>query len=276
MSSLEPALALISFESALRELMAYAYGRDFGVDWLEKVSTADQRARWRQRRAESLGRTKRGVAEIEPIGLAWSECYELLGILDAFWEPVAEALGEKAKVMPLLRRFNALRNDVAHSRPLLPFESDLLSGIAGQIRNMVTIYMSREAPGGELYPRIESISDNYGNRITPGLDQVQGQPVLETDTTLHPGDVVILDCIGWDPEGRALIWTVTGRSETRGNIVVEGPSGEVARLTWTVSDSDVAEYAATSVMLSADAPYHRNGYFDQVVNIVHRIRPPRP
>jgi len=36
-------------------------------------------------------------------------------------------------MLPLLRRFEALRNTVAHSRPVLPFEADLLSGIAGEI-----------------------------------------------------------------------------------------------------------------------------------------------
>ena len=61
--------------------------------------------------------------------------------------------------MALLKRLDNIRNAVGHSRPLLPFERDLLSGIAGQIRNQVTIYMSTQDEAGDIYPRIESVTD---------------------------------------------------------------------------------------------------------------------
>lgn len=63
------------------------------------------------------------------------------------------ALGPKVETLPLLARFEQLRNSVAHSRGILAFEEALLSGIAGQIRNQVTIFMSIQDPSGDYYPR---------------------------------------------------------------------------------------------------------------------------
>ncbi|MDR6971701.1 hypothetical protein [Leifsonia shinshuensis] len=274
MSLLEPSAALSSFESALRELMLHAYKQAWGDGWLDRVSTEQQRAKWDQRRDASRSRTRRGVANIERPGLAWCECYELINIVEQNWEPVAAALGDRASTLPLLRRFDALRNDVAHSRPLVPFERDLLSGIAGEIRNRVTLYMSREASAGEIYPRIESVVDSFGNQNRPGLDAGTQQSLVRVETILHPGDVVTFECLGWDPEDRPLIWRLEGRSATRGAITVNGRSGEISQLTWNVTIDDVAEGTFAQIRLVSYAPYHRNGYYDQEVNLAYRVRPP--
>jgi Swt1-like HEPN len=135
--TLEPTAALQTCENALRQLMAHAYKKSYGDDWLQRITTEDQRNEWLER-AEAEGNTRRGVAVVPPVGLAYANFYELLEFVEEHWEPLAAALGKKASIVALLKRFDNLRNTVAHNRELVTFEKELYSGIAGQIRKDVS------------------------------------------------------------------------------------------------------------------------------------------
>jgi hypothetical protein len=70
--------------------------------------------------------------------LAYANFYELLEFVEEHWEPLAAALGKKASIVALLKRFDNLRNTVANNRELVTFEKELYAGIAGQIRKDVS------------------------------------------------------------------------------------------------------------------------------------------
>jgi hypothetical protein len=125
--ALEPAIALETCENALRQLMAFAYEKAFGSGWLERISTSDQRRQWAERAVEE-SRTRKGVASVAEAGLSYANFYELLEFAEKNWEPLAPALGKKASVVPLLKRFDNLRNTVAHNRPLVTFEREIVFG----------------------------------------------------------------------------------------------------------------------------------------------------
>jgi hypothetical protein len=177
--ALDPTVALETCENALRQLMTHAYHHAYGDGWLERISTEDQRNEW-ESRAETEKTTRKGVAVIPSVGLAYANFYELLGFAEGHWDPLAAALGKKASIMALLKRFDNLRNTVAHNRELVTFEKELYSGIAGQIRNQVTIYMTTQDPAGDHYPRIESVIDSYGNTYNGDA------PTSSTTTSRQP------------------------------------------------------------------------------------------
>ncbi len=135
--------------------MAYCYTKHYSEDWLQKVATQKQIECWEERaRDEASRREKRGVVNTPSAGLEYANLYDLREIIRRHWQPVSPALGarketdallsEAVRFLALLDRADALRNTVAHSRELLPFEEDLLAGIAGDIENRVTIYMSSQ------------------------------------------------------------------------------------------------------------------------------------
>ena len=65
-TTLDPAVALSTCETALRELMAYSFGEAFGPNWLNRVTTDQQRQVWQERAAEEAAtRTSRGVFQPE-------------------------------------------------------------------------------------------------------------------------------------------------------------------------------------------------------------------
>lgn len=139
--------------------MSFAYAQHFGADWLSRIASPAQRQLWSDwADEESQRRGKRGVYAVPTAGLGYSNLYDLIDIAAKNWAPLAAALGDRKRALPLLDRADQLRNAVAHSRPLLPFEQDLLAGISGQIRNQVILYMSTQDAAGDIYPRIESIN----------------------------------------------------------------------------------------------------------------------
>lgn len=276
MATLEPSVALSTCETALRELMAYEYERSFGPEWLASISTPEQRSAWENRaETEARVRVPKGVAHVPNAGLAYANFYDLVRIAADHWEPLSAALGKLKNVLPLLERFDNLRNTIGHSRPLLAFEQDLMSGIAGQIRNQVTLHMSAQDDAGDIYPRIESITDSFGRRIESAVvDDEAAGAIASHDVVVRPGDRVTFACTGLDPQGRRLEWRLTNpRHHDTASAVVE--SGEPAQLVWIVDDGDVTETGTVQVYLQAeDAKYRRFGHYDHRAYFLYRVRPP--
>lgn len=271
MSTLDPAIALSTCETALRELMAYVYEQAFGADWFKRVSTPRQREVWAERaEVEQRVRVPKGVAQVPNVGLAYANFYDLVTIAERHWEPLAAPLGKMRRTLPLLEQFESLRNTIGHSRPLLPFEQDLMSGIAGMVRNQVTLYMSKQDEAGDIYPRIESVTDSFGRRIeSAAVESELAGSVPTLDVTLHPGEIVTFTCVGVDPQGRDLEWF--GPT----NAHAAGPSGQPTALQWVVTDGDVSEATDASIyMKTGGAAYHRFGSWDHRAYFRFRVRPP--
>lgn len=275
MATLDPAVALATCETALRELMALTYSQAYGAGWLSRVTSPERRAEWAARAAEERqARGPKGVLSVPDTGLSYANFYDLVTIAEKHWEPLAAALGKRASALALMKRFDNLRNAVGHSRPLLQFERDLMSGIAGQIRNQVTIYMSAQDEVGDIYPRIESITDSFGRRVESAgaIGEIAG--VVDTyDIVVHPGDTITFECQGVDPQDRELGWRLVRWG--RGPDEVVGYSGAPVTLRWEFSDQDVTETFSLEIFMTAHgAKYHRFGGFDHRSYFNYRVRPP--
>lgn len=211
------------------------------------------------------------------VGLEYSELYELIAIAKDNWDKVAAALGKRAAILPLLEHFERIRNTASHSRELMPFERELMSGIAGEIRNKVTIHMSAQDPGGDYYPRMESAVDSFGAAITVRgeMGEIAGTvPDASPRMVLQVGDAVTFTCSGTDPKGRDLEWTLS-RSGGGTQVVVVKPSGEPAEVVWHVEDGDVGESVDMSIYMSAaGARYRRWSWFDHRTHFMYVVRPP--
>lgn len=253
MPHLEPAVALSTAERALRELLHATVGRRVGVEWLERITKPESVARWRGRMEEER-RARKGTAAVSGDLLDYVQLFELLVILNKNWSDVSDALGKQKVTMPLLERLEDVRNAVAHGRELLPFEEDLIAGIAGEIRNRVTIYMSTRDPAGDPYARIESITDGFGNTMAGHETTESYNPIILTKLTVRPGDVITFTCRGTDPVGRPLRWQlVAGRS---GVTEAEAEGRDVA-MQWVVTSEHVAQSVNVIIRMTAESQFHR-------------------
>jgi HEPN superfamily Swt1-like protein len=275
MPQMQPAEALTTCEQALRSLISTVLAKKLGRDWVSEVFPAEKAAKLREVREEETGRrTRRGVAAVPTSELAYAQFFDVLTVLRKHWEDFKPALGKQSETMGLLSRFEALRNSVAHSRDLLPFEEELLSGIAGEIRNRVTIYMSSQDPTGDYFARIDSVTDSLGNCIANfPQDPMEHGVSLRTGAVLHSGDVVTFRCRGTDPQGRELAWWVLPTREA------DNPrnTGRDLEIAWHVSSLDVAARVDIHIYMESTGPHHRvntgGGTFDHCATFIYTVLP---
>ncbi len=272
MPHLPPSVALASCEGALRQLLDQVLTKKHGADWLQKVYTSEKiRELERRREVEAKRRGTRGVTTVSAALIDFTHFYDLKELAKSNWNLVAPALGKQV-TGALLDRFDDLRDTVAHSRDLLPFEEDLLAGIAGEIRNRVTLFMSSQDEGGDYFARIEEIVDNFGNRIDGAQTLQTSNPGIVTDQALGVGEVLTWRCRGWDPQGRALRWHVLfAPSKDWTFVEVEGNEVE---LSYTVREDNISMRSYAVVRLIADSPYHRwSEGVDGMALFYYRVNP---
>lgn len=280
MTALEPETAIKQCEFALRQLMAYAYQQHYGDRWLERISSETEREKWaRQNKQAAKKNAIEGIVS-EHESLDFTYFRDLVKIAENHWPPIAAALDkeesdpDKSLTLALLKRLRNMRNDIGHSRPLVTHQRDLASGIAGEIRSKVTIYMSSTDPVGDIYPRIESISDSFGNRIDsagPVNDEMAGFCI--TELVLSLGQVVTFTATGFDPQGRQLRWRIShGNPSVPEDFVSE--SGAPIDITWTVADDDVSESTIVQLHMWAEgARFKRWSWFDHRAYFHYKVRP---
>lgn len=273
MASMEPAAALVTCENALRQLMEVIFAADFGQDWLSQVAPVEEIARWKGRREiERKKRETKGAWRVPDSELAYADFSHLRRLAERHWDHLLPALGELEETGALLKRFDDLRNTVAHSRDPLPFEADLLAGIAGEIRNRVTVYMSKQDAEGHYYPRIESAVASFGNSLSTTWAATRPGDVF-TELTLRPGQVVLFRCRGTDPQGRPLEWWL----QQHAGVVQSRAEGPDVTLTWAVGDDEVGRSIYACVRMQAKgAKYHRRQHDDQSVTFTMRCYHPPP
>lgn len=245
----DPEIALTTAERALRRLMESAYRKEFGDDWLARVAEEGKPAEWATRldRERVKSRTRGEVQPSERL-LDYANLYDLLQIAANHWSPLGPALGRQASFSALLGHLEQLRDPIAHSRPLLPFQRDLVSGIAGYIRNKVTIYMSTQDEHGEYFARMESARDSFANEAPGHMSEDGNIGTCDTAQTLRPGEnTVEFQCTGWDAQGRNLHWDLRVRDRQ-----VDETFGNEVTLRWAVEPVDIGVSCTVQIRVWPD------------------------
>lgn len=260
---MDPAEAVNALEAALRLLVRAVLGEE----WQER-SGLDVVELQRRRNEEAKSRDATVVSENL---LDFTYLYELRKVIDRLWEKFKPVFGDKKRFDVYLDRVEDFRNAPMHSRLLLPFEEELLSGMVGEIRSAVTIFRSRQGPDQQFYPVIDSILDSYGNAADLEPDRAIGS--TDTGLRLSVGDSVTFTCRGWDPQGRQLRWRLLGNPAGR---ALAEATGDEVRLTWLVRETDVAERVGPTIALVSDGKFHRHGAVDQRHMFMYAVNPPHP
>jgi len=263
--TVEPANAVALIETNLRGLVNLVLTEKRGAAWIDGIDS-DTLDGLRRRQLEETKR--RAPARVSASLLDYTHLYELLKIIRSNWDLFKAALGEKKDFDVLMGYVEDYRNAPAHSRSLLAYEAEHLSGIAGIVRNRVTVYRSEKGPSMEYYPVIEKVNDSFGNILEPSAT---GTNSLRTAIDLHVGDVVDFECVGWDPHGRKLHWSAITTASGAGPTAVEGSP---ATIRWEVSERDVAENAHAFIYMASESKFHREGDWDATAAFYYRVIPP--
>jgi len=261
-AAMEPTEAINALEVAFRELIRLVWGDE----WIVK-SKVDVRRLEPKLEAEKI---KRPGVVVSTDLLDYTEFAQLGQILRDNWADFEPALGDKPYAEALIIRLNGLRNPAMHSRVLLPFERDLLSGIVGEFLNQVAIYRSQRGPDMQHYPVIDSVVDSFGHECL--LNRV-----FRTGLRLKVGDRITFEARGTDPQGRPLQWDLTILRNGMINRLADDTAetdGSTATLTWIVDETHVAEEVSALVTMASSGKYHRDGTSDDRRIFLYSVDPP--
>jgi hypothetical protein len=236
---MEPAEAINVVESVLRQaitqVLGIAWSASFALEELECRRTEEAKSR--------------NGAVVEEDLLAYMHLYELRKIIVKAWASFKPIFNDQKRFNVYMDRLEDFRNAPMHSRTLLPFERDLLAGIAGELRNSLTLWRSQKAPDMTWYPVVESITDSLGN----DLSSATGNVVVPA--RLQVGDELTFRCVGSDPQNRVLTWTLS--QFALGGPELDRATGAEATLTWRVTEVHVAETCIVVIRMQSDGKYHR-------------------
>jgi hypothetical protein len=153
---MEPTEAISACEGAMRNVIRLM----MGDSWATSLTSA-QRSQV-QRSMENEHQRREGVIVSDDL-LAFADTRHLTKVIGSNWETFAPVFENRVRTGVSFEALTSYRNAVQHGRRLVPFERDLLSGISGQIRNMITLHLNRVQEARRHYPVIESATDSLGN-----------------------------------------------------------------------------------------------------------------
>ncbi len=154
-------------EQALRDIIVFALNIKYGASWIDILKITDDRKNiWKQKMEEESKRLKGNILDNRII--YYSDFYDLETIIDKHWDDVfKEIFYDKKQLMVFLEIISTYRVAIAHNRELLEHQKNLLVGISGTIRRLITEYKADKDSEDNYYPKFQSIIVNGMDIITP-------------------------------------------------------------------------------------------------------------
>lgn len=262
---MDPTEAIRTIETALRNAIHQVMPNG---EWLS-AKKPPKRAVLEERRNEE--RKKRDGALTSDDLLSYANTHDFTELIIANWEKFKPIFDDSARTKVYFGILNDVRNTVMHSRELLHFERDLLSGIAGQLRNQVAMYRNSDNPSRTYYPTIDSLTDSFGTVPVAGISPLG----LRVSTRLNVGDQIQFTGFATLARGKDVEWFLQ-RQPTMGQLgrVTTIGRGESLDYTYVVTEKDVRESLEIVIGIHSDSKYHRNGNHDDVRSFAYTVNPP--
>ncbi|MGG5257085.1 hypothetical protein [Phycicoccus avicenniae] len=264
---MDPMQALEGAENALR----LAIQTVLGNDWMSSPGAPPQTSLQGVRKNEQ---TKRPSVAVSSNLLDYTYTKDLVNIVDSNRQAFEPVFPKWEIHMALLSYLVDVRNTIAHSRALVPHERDLVSGIAGEVRNCVSMYLGSTNPATKLfYPSIVSGVDSLG-QVGDWRSNTEGTFVLEV------GQEVTITCSASDPFDRDLEWMVA-----RGDFFGGSPewkprhTGTEFSFVWVPQEEHVSVGTTLTVFMRSIDRFHRYSdppydSVDDFIKFTYFVAPP--
>lgn len=274
---MDPSNALNVVETVLRNAIRFT----FSVSWMDRAG-APSAEKLAERHTTEISRRKGSVVSSDL--LDYTMTHELTHFVEKNWEEFKPIFNDFPRTKEFFRIVNSIRNTIAHNRSLLPFEENLVSGIAGQLSNQVSLFLGSAEVSGHYYPLIESAVDSFGQEGT----EWRVQPYVESFIRVDVGQQVILRARAVSARGKNVAWQLSSPSTVR---VLHDTTGiwtrkisdeENMEFCYTFSEQDIGEACALRLILVSDSRYHRHeeefqqtdGPYDDSTYFYYSVNPP--
>ncbi|WP_028268128.1 hypothetical protein [Arthrobacter sp. MA-N2] len=258
--------ALRGIETALR-LSIY---KVLGDGWLT-ASGAPDCARLEEKREAEAKRRDGAVTSDELI--EYTETYHLTQIVLRNWESFQPVFKDKKRTEVHFGIVEDVRNTIAHSRDLMIFERDLVSGIAGQLRAQVSRYRNDLDGSTVYYPLIEKVRDSLGNSGLTTSEHGYDKPIARVDV----GEEMTFTGSAFSADGNPVIWKIQKTNSRHVSTAqTEVARGDGVEFSYRFTEADVNEHLHFGVAIATPSKYHRLGSTDDIRYFHYQVNPPRP
>ncbi|MGB3402463.1 MAG: hypothetical protein WBA77_07215 [Microcoleaceae cyanobacterium] len=266
---MEVTQALKDTENSLRDFIGVVLERKFGADWLEHCGVTPERLdKWKQLKLVVEPKRQAGGVVEERL-IYYADFYDLRTILKKHWEgEFYNAFGEWRTMEVWLKELKNLRDLDAHRRELLPHQKHLILGLAGEIRNRLIRYRSKQETSEDFYPRLESVRDSLGTMWIPKANL--SRHIVNTNLNLHVGDTIDFVITASDPFGADLSYAI--RTIHRSYDSGWQPSNE---LSIRISEKDIREMCDVNIYIKSPRPYHAYKEYDDCITFRYNVLPPK-
>lgn len=250
--------ALRTVENSLRDFLSVVLKAKLGDDWVDNCGvTGDRVNLWRDRQAEERQRLK-GSAIDERL-IYYADFYDLSAIIRKHWDgEIQQALGDLQTIKVFLKILEGYRNPDAHRRGLLPYQENLVVGISGEIRSRLVQYRSKMETGDDVFPRLESVRDNFGNTWIP-----EKSGTLNTGLTLRPGEYLEFVVEATDPLGSKILYSILNDMEWQ----------ESNHLVLQLTTNHIKKEFEVFIGIKSDRDYHAYNGRDDVAIFSYIVLP---
>lgn len=251
--------ALKDVENSLRDFISLILWNKHKENWIQNCGITQKRIeQWEAKKVEDAKKLQSGITEERLI--YYSDFYDLVTIIEKNWETDFKIVfADLATFRVFFKQLENFRNPDAHRRELLTHQKHLIIGIAGEIRNRMVAYRSKMETDDDIFPRIESIRDNYGNIWIPSKEFY-----VNTETLLHPGDVLEFIITATDPLGGKLFYGL-------GDIYAKWQESNIIAI--TIGEEHIGRPKGFNVSIKSERNYHAKPGYDDAVFFAYPIRP---
>lgn len=249
--------ALKDVENSLRDFISIVLWNRYRENWIQNCGVTIKRIEeWERKRDEEIKKLKSGA--IEERLIYYSDFYDIETIIEKNWAAdFKNAFLDLATFRVFFKQLEYFRNPEAHRRELLTYQKHLIIGIAGYIRNKIVAFRSKMETDDDVFPRIESIRDNYGNIWVPGKGHIA------TESLLHPDDVLEFIITATDPLGGKLFYGLHPSTNWQESNII----------TIKITEEHIGKPKTFLPMIKSERRYHADGHLDDVVSFAYPIRP---
>ncbi|NAZ73867.1 hypothetical protein GTQ99_00280 [Kineococcus sp. T13] len=206
--------------------------------------------------------------------LDYTHYFDLQEIILKNWPDFKPVFEENVRMKGYFDILASVRNVIGHSRDLVPYEADLLSGVAGHIRQMVAIYRSNDV-ADQHYPKIEKVSDNFGREGHLFNDS----PYFPDKVRVEVGQVITFSCSAQRARDKDIRWRVStenSMSYSRDSWPhwIASNEEDMAVITFEVTEDHVGESLRLFVDMASTSKHHRYQQIDDQRWFAYAVNPP--
>jgi len=231
------------YENILRILIILILEKEYGSGYAKHFGvTSDRLEKWHKKRDEYHRKMKGTPTEQRLIYFA--DFYDIKKVVTSNWPLFKDIFFEKKRFELFFDEVQKCRNELAHGRELLKYQTNLIRGVVGELKTRLIQYRNKNITLDDFFLKIIKINDSIGNIYDSTTNHV-----IMINQLLQPGDLLEFNVDAFDPKGRDIFYFL----RIDGIPFLE--KSKSSELQFEITEDHISKYLDVRVIALTDASY---------------------